>query len=171
MYTFGGPPDGNSPEAKLVFDGAGNLYGTTPFGGMYGMGTVFRLTPSNGQWTETVLYDFCPQLQNCVDGAGPRSGLIFDAAGNLYGTTYAGGVYSKPEDPIGGVVFELTPQPDGSWIETVLHSFGNGEDGSGPFISGLVFDDTGNLYGTTRGGGATIICPSGCGTVFELSPE
>jgi len=168
LYSFGKQPDGNSPQANLVFDGSGNLYGTATEGGIYGEGTVFKLTPNKGQWTETVLYSFC-QLQNCVDGATPRSGLVLDAAGNLYGTTSAGGAYSGS---VGGVVFELTPHPGGTWTEAVLHSFGNGKDGAGIFISGLVFDSAGNLYGTTSGGGTTSrsICPDGCGAVFELSP-
>jgi uncharacterized repeat protein (TIGR03803 family) len=169
LYSFGKQPDGNTPTSNLVFDGSGNLYGTTNGGGAYGKGTVFRLTPNNGQWSETLLYSFCPQLQTCVDGAIPDAGLVFDTAGNLYGATSAGGAYGVAEGSTGGVIFELTPHPDGTWTEAVLHSFGQGTDGNGPFISGLVFDSAGNLYGTTSGGGATI-CTDGCGTVFEVSP-
>ncbi len=166
LYTFGQAPDGNYPAAALVFDGSGNLYGTTEQGGLFGYGTVFRLTPnSSGPWTETILYSFCKQ-GNCADGATSYSSLIFDAAGNLYGTTYQGGAYGH------GVVFELSPQQDGTWTETVLHSFGNGTDGAGP-LAALVFDKAGNLYGTTSFGGATVpaVCPDTCGTVFELLPE
>jgi uncharacterized repeat protein (TIGR03803 family) len=169
LYTFGKEPGNGAPQANLVFDGSGDLYGTTRGGGTYNMGAVFKLTPNNGQWTETVIYSFCPQLQTCPDGELPDSGLVFDAAGNLYGATSAGGAYSAGEGSIGGVVFELTPHPDGTWTEAVLHSFGQGADGNGPSIPGLVFDSAGNLYGTTAGGGATI-CTGGCGTVFELSP-
>jgi uncharacterized repeat protein (TIGR03803 family) len=169
LYSFGKGPDGNTPGTNLLFDGSGNLYGTTHGGGLYDKGTVFTLTPNNGQWTETVIYSFCPQLQNCVDGAIPDSGLVFDAGGNLYGTTTAGGAYGVEEGSTGGVVFELTPHAGGTWTEKVLHSFGQSTDGNGP-ISGLVFDSTGNLYGTTFSGGTTTVCPAGCGTVFELSP-
>jgi uncharacterized repeat protein (TIGR03803 family) len=173
LYSFGSAPDGNYPAANLVFDDSGNLYGTTVQGGAFGYGTVFRLAPSNGQWAETVLYSFCPQYQHCVDGANPYSGLVLDAAGNLYGTTFQGGAYGENGGTaIGdGVAFELSPHPDGTWTETVLHSFGNGTDGTGP-LAGLVFDNAGNLYGATDGGGMTDlgVCPGGCGTVFELSP-
>lgn len=168
LYSFGAPPDGNYPSANLVFDASGNLYGTTIQGGANGAGTVFKLSPSAGQWTESVLYSFC-QLQSCEDGSSPYSSLVIDAAGTLYGTTYNGGIYAQGGR--GGVVFELTQQLGGTWTETVLHSFGNGVDGFGP-QAGLVFDKSGNLYGTTTAGGMTsAICSEGCGTVFELSPS
>ena len=154
--------DGALPRAGLIFDAAGNLYGTTSEGGAYSWGTVFELTPAGGgNWTETVLHSF----GNGTDGASPYAGLIFDAAGNLYGTAWQGGTYFY------GTVFELTPTAGGGWTETVLHSFGNGADGYYPY-SGLIFDAAGNLYGTT-GGGGTYSCNRGlyhCGTVFELTP-
>ncbi len=170
LYSFGQAPDGNYP-ANMVFDALGNLYGTTTQGGTYGAGTVFKLTPNGGQWTETVLYSFCP-AQNCPDGAQPSSSLVFDSAGNLYGTAPQGGAYAG--SPVNnyagmGVVFELTPQQDGTWAETVLHSFGSGTDGRAP-MAGLIFDKAGNLYGTTYQGGTGPQCLVGCGTVFELSP-
>jgi len=170
LYSFGQAPDGNYPGASMVFDALGNLYGTTPYGGTYGGGTVFKLTPKGGQWTETVLYNFCP-AQGCPDGAQPSSSLVFDSAGNLYGTASQGGAYAgSPVTGAGiGVVFELTPQQDGTWAETVLHSFGSGTDGKAP-MAGLVFDKSGNLYGTTYQGGTGPQCLVGCGTVFELSP-
>ncbi|MGA3054009.1 MAG: choice-of-anchor tandem repeat GloVer-containing protein [Candidatus Korobacteraceae bacterium] len=162
--------DGANPEAGLIFDAAGNLYGTTWFGGTYGNGTVFELTPmAGGGWTENVLHNF----GNGTDGAGAFAGLIFDAAGNLYGATYAGGTYSSGYCPAGcGTVFELTPTEGGGWTEQVLHNFGNGADGSVPYAS-LIFDAAGNLYGTTWAGGtySSGYCPAGCGTVFELSPR
>jgi uncharacterized repeat protein (TIGR03803 family) len=152
LHMFTGP-DGKSPTSNLITDGAGNLYGTTEYGGANGYyGTVFELTPngSEGQWNETTLYVF----SNTGDGARPTAGLLMDSSGNLYGTTsgYLAGVY--------GNVFELSPPASegGAWSETVLYTFqGTGSDGSYPF-GGLVFDRAGNLYGTTET------------SVFELSP-
>jgi uncharacterized repeat protein (TIGR03803 family) len=155
--------DGGIPEAgPLIFDAAGNLYGTTFTGGAYGSGTVFELTPAaGGTWTEKVLYSFNPF--NGADGAAPYDGLIFDAAGNLYGTTEVGGTggcggYSC------GTVFELTPAAGGTWTEKVLYRFQGGADGAYPYDAGVIFDAAGNLYGTTYAGGT-----SGAGTVFELT--
>ncbi len=146
--------DGSYPYAGLIFDAAGNLYGTTEFGGGGGYGTVFKLTPNaDGSWTESVLHWFHGR-----DGSYPRAGLTFDAAGNLYGTTSGGGAFGY------GAAFKLTPNADGSWTERVLHSF-NGSDGAYPY-AGLTFDAAGNLYGTTSEGGA-----SGNGTVFKLTPN
>lgn len=163
LYAFGNAPDGIYPAGNLVFDGSGNLYGATSQGGIYGAGIAYKLTPENGQWTETVLYSFCQQT-GCQDGSSPSS-LVVDGAGNLYGTSYSGGAYGR------GIVFELTPTQNGTWTETILHSFGNGADGYGP-AGGLVFDKAGNLYGTSSGGSGTASpnCPTGCGTVFELFP-
>lgn len=142
------------PSCALAFDAAGNLYGTTEGGGAFNSGTVFKLTPKNGQWTETVLHSF---KQSATDGNTPFAGVILDAAGNLYGTTYYGGLYAS------GTAFELTPGSDGNWTETVLHDFGAAGDGIGPQYGGLIIDTAGNLYGTTGYGGA------GFGTVFELT--
>ena len=156
--------DGVWPYAGLIFDAAGNLYGTTESGGggTYGSGTVFELTPTGGGgWTEKVLHSFFCSPFNCTDGYSPRAGLIFDAAGNLYGTTYNGGTYQY------GTVFELTPAAGGGWTETVLYSFGNGTDGVGP-VAGLIFDAAGNLYGTTAYGGTGVDGLNEGGTVFEL---
>ena len=158
--------DGTGPVAGLIFDGTGNLYGTT-FGGGNGTacnancGTVFELTPkAGGGWKEMVLHNF----GHGTDGATPYAGLIFDASGNLYGTTSAGGIYGA------GTVFELTPNADGGWAEKLLHSF-NGKDGLNPYAS-LIFDTSGNLYGTTRSGGSGTDCfGTSCGTVFELTPK
>ncbi len=149
--------DGYYPLAGLIFDTAGNLYGTTAYGGLYGTGTVFELTAAaGGAWTEKVLHNF----GNGEDGAYPAYGssLIFDAAGDLYGTTWAGGAYGV------GTVFELAPKEGGGWAEKILHSFNpNGKDGWQP-SEGLVFDTSGNLYGTTLWGGTY-----GSGTLFELA--
>ena len=152
--------DGLEPYAGLIFDAAGNLYGTTAGGGTgsncgaFGCGTVFELTPAaGGVWTETVLHNF---NNNGTDGLEPYAGLIFDAAGNLYGTTAGGGTGSNCGAFGCGTVFELTPAAGGVWTETVLHNFNNnGTDGLEPY-AGLIFDAAGNLYGTTAGGGTYI---------------
>ena len=159
LYSFLGGADGFFPAADLIFDAAGNLYGTTGYGGAYDNGTVFELTPTGGgDWTEKLLHSFSYNL-NGMDGTYPQAGLIFDAAGNLYGTTVGGGNYG------GGTVFELTPTAGGNWTETVLHNFNrNGTDGADPY-AGLIFDGAGNLYGTTSFGDVY-----GDGTVFQLTP-
>jgi uncharacterized repeat protein (TIGR03803 family) len=163
LLNFDGT-DGQYPYGALIFDAAGNLYGTTSYGGTYDYGTVFELTPAaGGGWTETVLHNF---NDNGTDGYWPYAGLIFDAVGNLYGTTYGGGVYTSCTNGsfLGcGTVFELTPTAGGGWTEKVLHSFGNGTDGEDP-QAGLIFDAAGNLYGTTYLGGTYYQW----GTVFEL---
>jgi len=163
LYSFclggGDCTDGANPDAGVISDAAGNLYGTTKFGPNFG-GTVFELTQGpDGIWTETVLHSFCYSQENCPDGQEPEAGVIFDAAGNLYGTTVYGGANNE------GVVFELMPAADGSWTEKVLHSFVfDGKDGVVPY-GGLVLDAAGNLYGTTAVGGIR-----NGGTVFELIP-
>jgi uncharacterized repeat protein (TIGR03803 family) len=149
LYFFaGGTTDGLRPEAGLVMDSAGNLYGTTEAGG-----GVFKVSPTG---TETVLHFF---KGGTTDGAAPFAGLIMDSAGNLYGTTFAGG----PSDD--GTVFKVSP----TGTETVLYFFKGGTtDGLGP-RAGLVMDSAGNLYGTTEFGGAYCVSQGGCGTVFKLS--
>jgi uncharacterized repeat protein (TIGR03803 family) len=155
------PKDGNNPECKVVFDAAGNMYGTTSYGGgLRKVGTVWELTPqTDGTWTETVLHSFTGE----TDGAIPIGGVIFDAAGNLYGMTSMGGAFKK------GTVFELSPNGDGAWTKTVLYNFRGRRDGSTPY-STLTFDSAGSLYGETHLGGAGPCGESGCGVVFELSP-
>ena len=153
--------DGIIPETSLIFDAAGNLYGVTDDGGAnFYYGTVFELSPhAGGEWTETILHSF---NNNGADGYYPQ-GVILDASGNLYGTTYNGGANTE------GTVFELTPAAGGGWTETILNSFGKtGFDGYNPY-AGLIFDAAGNLYGTTNygGGGRTN---SGGGTIFKLTP-
>jgi uncharacterized repeat protein (TIGR03803 family) len=162
LYSFASVPDGSWPMSALIFDAAGNLYGTTLSGGTNNGGTVFELSPDGGGgWTEKVLHNFGI---GGIDGDEPQAGLIFDAAGNLYGTTGRGG------GTFYGTVFELSPDGGGGWTEQVLHSFGAGTDGAFPY-AGLIFDAAGNLYGTTYEGGAFDTCAAeGCGTVFELMP-
>jgi uncharacterized repeat protein (TIGR03803 family) len=210
-------------DAAMIFDAAGNLYGTTPAGGAGGHGTLFKLTHASLGWTETVLSSFC----NCAsgadpmggvvfgpdgnlygamqfgggvgsngggvyefnlatntrtllyafrgsahdDGENPEDGLTFDGSGNLYGTTSAGGTQSVNGTQSQGTVFELIPGTSG-WTEKVLYTFKGGTDGEGP-SAGVIFDTAGNLYGTTQNGGSPNnppFCLQGCGTVFKLSP-
>jgi uncharacterized repeat protein (TIGR03803 family) len=163
--------DGALPDAGLILDSAGNLYGTCvnagSGGATGGAGIVFELTPgSNGDWTETVLHSFAGQDGD--DGSYPESGLIFDKAHNLYGTTAAGGIAGGGGTVFGGTVFELRPI-SGGWSEKILYTFGVPSDGLSPG-AGLIFDSAGNLYGTTVGGGAYGINESGGGTVFEIKP-
>ncbi len=162
--------DGSSPFG-LVFDKAGNLYGTTYGGGAQGLGTVFQLTRgSGGAWTETVLHSFA----GGADGATPWAvlGPAFDAAGNLYGTTWNGGNNVCDEYYSCGTVFELTPNGDGTWTESVIYNFAGDATGDGGWpTSTPVFDAAGNLYGTTPFGGGMGGCSMGCGVVFELTPN
>src|SRR5208282_5336035 len=163
LYNFAGGSDPKLPYAGLVFDKAGNLYGTTELGGANNQGTVFEIIRNaNGTWTETVLYNFI----GSADGGQPYGSLVFDAAGNLYGTTNFGG---SANCNLGcGTVFKLTPGSSG-WSETVLYSFGGGSDGREPSAR-VVFDAAGNLYVTTlQGGNISSVCSSGCGTVFKLT--
>jgi uncharacterized repeat protein (TIGR03803 family) len=161
--------DGANPQASLIFDAAGNLYGTTSKGGANGAGTVFRLIPTaTGNWNEQVLHHFT----GGKDGGQPMAGLVFDQAGSLYGTTMQGGVLSGCNGSGCGVVFKLAQNSKQVWVEQVLHRF-TGGDGAQPF-AGVILDQAGNLYGTTFSGGELKACvvsgqPSGCGVVFKLA--
>lgn len=164
-YRFHGP-DGQTPEARVVFGPDGALYGTTNAGGTEGQGVVFRLSPParicahvSCPWTETVLHSFG------ASGGGVRPGngdLIFDQAGNIYGTTLDGGSYGN------GAVYEISPS-NGVWAESIIYSFrGTSEDGFngsvGSFPYGSVtLDASGNLYSTASEG-------DGDGAVFEITP-
>jgi uncharacterized repeat protein (TIGR03803 family) len=154
LYQFRGGSDGALVYAGVIFDSAGNLYGTTAAEGVNNYGIAYELSPAAGEWTETLLHSFPAQSG---DGQYPGP-LVFDASGNLYGTTYVGGLGD-------GTVFELLPNPQGGWTEDVLHRFSTDSDGFGP-SAGVIFDSAGNLYSTTYDGG-----PNGGGTVFELSPS
>ena len=185
LYSFQGASDGSTPAGGVVFDKLGNLYGATTDGGaadclsLFECGTVFQLSPPVKQgdpWTETVLYIFKGGAGS--DGASPFSGLIIDAAGNLYGSTGYGGTGTciVLGTNVGcGTVYELSPpaQKGGAWTEKVLYSFRGDKDGQLPYQD-LVFDKAGNLYGATIYGGGYGSCnaPSykHCGTVFRLSP-
>ncbi len=155
LYRFGGLSDGANPGyGDLIFDQAGDIYGTTYFGGNNAQGVVYKLTPSNGSWTEKSIYLFT----GSSDGAYPYSGVVFDKSGNLYGTTYAAGAHGY------GSVYELTPSGS-DWTENTLYGFQSASDGGKPF-GGLVFDDTGTLYGATSSGG-----PGSGGTAYDLTPS
>ncbi len=155
LYAFAGP-DGNRPFGTLTFDAAGDLYGITYLGGAYGAGVVFKLAPNqDGSWTESTLYDFT----GGTDGSNPVGGVIFDTASNLYGVTFYGGAQGA------GVVFELTPNADGSWTQAVIYTFTGGTDGANPLCS-LIFDAQGSLYGTV-----VYDAAKGWGGVFKLTPN
>jgi len=156
LHRFTANNDGITPGyGDVVFDKAGNLYGTTMNGGTNDRGIVYELTPSGGSWTESILFNFGSGL-----GVYPYNGVIFDNAGNLYGTTY------EDEDgpTVYGTVYQLTPSGSG-WTENILHSFQEASDGAYPF-GGVIFDQAGNLYGTTAYSG-----PAGAGTIFQLTPS
>jgi uncharacterized repeat protein (TIGR03803 family) len=155
LHSFTDSPDGAQPYAGLVMDHSGNLYGTTESGGAFGFGTVFKLDTTG---TESVVHSFAG---GASDGADPTAGVILDATGNLYGTTFSGGTSGK------GTVFEL----DTTNLETVLYNFSGGADGGNPF-AGLRLDRDGTLYGTAENGGKKSF-PSqyGCckGVLFAIS--
>jgi uncharacterized repeat protein (TIGR03803 family) len=163
LYHFTGGLDGGNPGlGDLIFDRARNIYGTTEVGGAYGSGTVFKLSPSNGRWTENVLYSFSGS-----DGELPVGGVIFDHSGNLWGTTLWGGYVAEFFHGV-GVVFELSPSGSG-WTQTSLYKFMDAQDGGLP-MAALAIDSAGRLYGTTSIGGTGGCMSSlytGCGTVFQ----
>jgi hypothetical protein len=163
IYAFTGESDGSHPYSPLIFDQAGNLYGTTygayGGGGGTGSGTAYRLSPNqDGSWSFSLLHTF----GEGKDGVRPNGPLAFDAAGNLYGETFTGGTSDL------GTVFELSSGSGGTWKETVVHSFAGGKDGQYPSAGVAVFG--GNVFGSTESGGISN-CNSGCGVIFELSPN
>jgi uncharacterized repeat protein (TIGR03803 family) len=149
LHSFTGGADGVSPTGNLLFDSAGNLYGTTAM-------TAYELVRGpNGTWSERTLHRFA----GGSDGASAQAGMAFDKAGNLYGTTISGGAHR-------GTVYELSRGATGAWSEKILHRFAsNGIDGYGPQLATLVLDATGDIFGVTSGGGA-----SNDGVVFEIQP-
>jgi uncharacterized repeat protein (TIGR03803 family) len=160
--------DGAYPNAGVVFDEAGNLYGTTQFGGDFlcGCGIVYQLQPAKrGKWTENTLYNFVGISRGGTDVSFPGSDVFIDANGNVFGTGTGGGD-AKCNDGCGGV-FELVSQGNGTYQEQVLHIFKGGKDGFQP-NGGVLLDSKGNVYGTTGYGGGPGCSAFGCGTVFEL---
>ncbi len=150
--------NGTQPSGDLTFDAAGNVYGTTGFGGNdnlcggLGCGTVYQLTKTGSTWTQNILYNLTEASTN------PDSGVILDRAGNLYGTAPQG-------ETDFGAVFELTPSSSG-WTESFPYFFTTASgNGTSPY-AGLIFDEAGNLYGAAAYGG-----PGNGGSVFELSPS
>jgi uncharacterized repeat protein (TIGR03803 family) len=150
LYNFTNGSDGRAPSGGVVFDQAGNLYGSTVFGGANGGGTVYELSPVGGSWTLTTLYSFSGV-------AGPYNTLTMDANGVLYGATYRDGANQA------GSVFKLT-QSNGNWTFTGLHDFTNGNDGGFP-TSSVAVDSHGDIFGTASSGGS-----AGEGVVFEITP-
>jgi hypothetical protein len=178
LYSLKGGNDGYLPIGDLVFDSAGNLYGSTEFGGGKGTtcnpdyqycGTVFKLSPpktKGGKWTEKVLHSFA----GGTDGKNPNGGLLLDGAGAVYGTTPIGGNQdcNFGHEEIGcGIVFKLSPpaKKGKAWTEKVIYRFTDGNDGAGP-NGGLIFDAKGLLYGTAASGGSRLN-----GVVFRMAPS
>jgi uncharacterized repeat protein (TIGR03803 family) len=151
LYSFTGGSDPINPAAGVTLDAKGDIYGTASLGGANGMGAVYKLSRSGAGWKETVLYNF----QGLDDGANPVGGVVMDKAGNLYGTTFDGGING------GGTVYELSPS-DSGWTFTTIYNF-VGFYG-GPYNK-LTLDGKGNIYGFTNADGANLL-----GSVFKLSP-
>jgi uncharacterized repeat protein (TIGR03803 family) len=155
LYAFKDQPDGALPYGGLIFDKAGNLYGTTYYAGVYDVGTVYKLTHAHGAWVETTLYSF----KGGSDGSSPISTLVSDKAGNLYGTTSAGGTQCDC-----GVIFKLAPNANGTWTESIPYRF-PGMPGAGFSYNGMVTGNAGNFYGATTHGGST-----NDGTIYKFTP-
>ena len=155
LYAFKDQPDGALPYGGVIFDKAGNLYGTTYYAGIHDWGTVYKLTHAKGSWKETVVYSF----KGTSDGGAPISTLVSDSAGNLYGTTSAGGTNCDC-----GEIFKLSPNPNGTWTESIPYRF-PGSPGAGFSYNGMVADTAGNFYGATTHGGST-----NDGTIYKFTP-
>ena len=155
LYSFRDQPDGASPYGGVIFDRSGDLYGTTYYAGANDVGTVYKLTPSNGSWTESVIYSF----KGGSDGDSPISTLVTDAKGNLYGTTSDGGAAKCGC----GTIFKLVPG-GGTWTESVVYRF-PGTPNPGFAYNGMVSDGKGNFYGATVHGGT-----GNDGAIYQFTP-
>jgi uncharacterized repeat protein (TIGR03803 family) len=154
IYSFKGQPDAGFPYGGLLFDGAGNLYGTTYYDGANDLGAVYKLSPqTTGEWKEAVLYSF----KGGSDGQNSIGNLVMDSVGNLYGTTSEGGLGS-------GVIFKLARGANSQWSYSVVHSFAGPPDGAFAY-NGMVADTAGNFYGATVHGGADDE-----GSVYQFTP-
>jgi uncharacterized repeat protein (TIGR03803 family) len=163
LYSFAGGSDGSNPSGNVIFDAAGNLYGTTSGVLDSGCGTVFKLSPGSGGWTETILYSF-----TCgADGSAPGGNIVFDSAGNLYGAASAGGDATSGCFAGCGTIFRLSPLSGGGWKFGRLFTFHGKVGGSAPL--GVIADTAGNLYGPALGGGGGCGGTLGCGLVFKLT--
>jgi hypothetical protein len=174
VHEFAGKMDGAIPFG-LSFDANGNLFGAALFGGhnscpvglIPGCGVIFEFTPASGHWQGHTVYQFT----GGSDGATPYAPLTFDAAGNAYGTSNDPALSACPGNC--GAVFELSPTSSG-FSETTLYTFTGGTDGGIPFDNGITLDSSGNLFGTTQGGGIAANCDfgsiGGCGVVYEITP-
>lgn len=155
LHSFGNGADGKNTYAGVVPDAHGNFFGVTQYGGQYGQGTVYELSPNRGGpgWTETILHSFGAGALG-ADGALPFDDVLLDGRGNIFGATPWGGSHDL------GTIFKLTHNADGTWSETILYNFTGGADQGHP--KGLVFDDNGNIYGATGGSAVNY------GTLFKL---
>jgi uncharacterized repeat protein (TIGR03803 family) len=156
IYAFTGEPDAGFPYGALIIDRSGNLFGTTYYAGAHDLGTVYELTPANGMWKERLIYSF----KGGADGASPISNLVFDQAGNLFGTTSEGGAPGCSC----GTIFKLTHGVSGSWTESVAYAFKGAPDGAFAY-NGLVADSAGNFYGATVHGGVDAE-----GAIYQFRP-
>jgi uncharacterized repeat protein (TIGR03803 family) len=155
IHAFTGGDDGSGPGARVTVDRSGNVYGMTPTGGTYGVGTIYKIHPHAGTWDFQVIHTFT----GGADGATGSAGRMLLLQGRLYGAATVGGLYGS------GVVFELTPAAVGEWDLRVLYSFHGQPDGSFPY-GALLRVSSGKIYGTTYYGGE-----NGIGSVYELSPQ
>lgn len=166
LYSFTGQSDGSTPLAGVTMDVAGNFYGTTSVGGQYGFGSVYRMVHSGSSWTFYPLYSFKGETQLTLDGAQPYSRVTIGPDGVLYGTTFSGGNGQGCRDLHGcGTVYKLQQSITGAWTDKMIFQFGY-YDGYGPLYGDVLFDQAGNLYGSTPYGGANLM-----GTVYRLNPD
>jgi uncharacterized repeat protein (TIGR03803 family) len=156
LYAFKDSPDGALPYGGLVLDNHGSLYGTTYYAGANDFGTVYKLSPNNGSWTERVLYSF----KGGIDGASPISSLAGDNAGHLYGTTSEGGAAACGC----GVIFKMSRGSTGRWVESVVYRF-PGTPHPGFAYNGMIRDMAGNFYGATVHGGS-----NNDGAIYQFIP-